>query len=109
MRKLFLVSCCLLVLVAMAACGQAQQSTVSGQGCVFEAVVTEVDEDSILIMPVAGSNEANAALNVGLRVIRSEHLPDLKVGDRVRIDYDGIMTRSIPAQLGQIYSFEVIH
>lgn len=108
MKTFRIVLCCLLVLLTTAACAPKSQSVISGQGHVFEAVVLEVHEDRILIMPDASSKEAGAAMDIGLVVAKSEKIPVVKEGDRVRIDYDGTMTRSIPAQLGQIYRFEVI-
>lgn len=89
-------------------CSDRPGETVSARGIVFEAVVKEVNEESILVMPVAGTDEAGVAMDIGLLVMKSDKIPEVRVGDKVRIDYDGVITRSIPGQLGEVYRFEVI-
>lgn len=109
MKKILCVCICAMLMLSLVACeSKGGQEDLVCYGFVFEAEVREVNEESIVVMPVAGSNEANAAMNVGLVVIKTDRIPEVKVGDRVRIDYDGIITRSIPGQLGEVYSFEII-
>ena len=109
MKRLVCICVCVLVALSLTACGnQNGDATVVGRGFVFEAVVKEVTEETILVMPVAGSDEAGVAMEIGLLVVKTDVIPAVKVGDRVRIDYDGVITRSIPGQLGEVYSFEII-
>lgn len=109
MKSVFCICLCLLLACGLVACDDAAHDAPNAQDHVFEAVVKEVNEDSILVLPVADFKEANAAMDVGIVVMKSDKIPAVKGGDRVRIEYDGTMTRSIPPQLGEVYSFEVIH
>ena len=108
MRKLSLIVYCCLIASLMLACAPKSKPVHTEHNHVFEAVVLEVHEDYVLIMPDADSDEAAAAMGIGIAVVRSEKIPPVKEGDRVRVDYDGTMTRSIPPQLGEIRSFEII-
>lgn len=109
MRKILSVCICVLLMFSCVACSEKTNGMeTTGRGFVFEAVVKEVNEESILVMPVADSNEAGVAMDVGLLVMKSDKIPAVKEGNLVRIDYDGVITRSIPGRLGEVYSFEVI-
>lgn len=109
MKKILCITACLLLIASFAACDKKSNGgEVVGRGHVFEAVVKAVNEESILVMPAVGTDEVSAATDIGLVVVKSDSIPQVKVGDKVRIDYDGTMTRSIPAQLGEVYSLEVI-
>ena len=107
MKRISVFCLCALIILSFSACdGETTQPTV--YGTVFDAVVKEVTEEGILVMPVADSREAGVAMEIGLLVIKTERIPSVKVGDKVRIDYDGVITRSIPGQLGEVYSLLVI-
>ena len=106
MKKILSVFLCVLVFTALVACDK--QVLPDPQGDAFEAVVMEVREEGFLVMPVEGSDECGAAMEVGLLVLHREGLPTVKVGDRVRIDYDGVITRSLPGRLGEVYSVYII-
>lgn len=109
MRKFLCVFLCMLLLFCSTACTRdSGDNEATARGFSFEAVVKEVSEESILVMPVADSNEAGVAMDVGLLVMKSDKIPAVKEGNLVRIDYDGVITRSIPGRLGEVYSFEVI-
>ena len=108
MKKFLCLLICFLLMFSVAACAMDGGDEQVSRGYVFEAEVKEVNEESILVMPTPDSSESKAAMNVGLVVIKTENMPAVKVGDRVRIDYDGVITRSIPGQLGEVYKFEVL-
>ena len=104
MKRVICFFVCLLLVVPILACNKADNKPTNLRSTVFEAVVLEVSSDHILVMPVADAKEFAAAMDIGLVVYKTENFPDLHVGDKVRIDYDGSMTRSIPAHLGEVYS-----
>lgn len=107
MKRLVFVCLCVLLALSLTACGN-KNDTETSYGLVFEAVVKEVTEETILVMPAAGTDEAGVAMDIGLVIVKTDLIPSVKVGDKVRIDYDGVITRSIPGQLGEVYSFEII-
>lgn len=61
-------------------------------------VIKEVNEDSILLQQEGG-------LEV---IVDRDHLKVVEVGQKVKVVYDGIMTKSLPAKLGKIESVNVI-
>lgn len=109
MKKLLAVLLCLLACVGIVACNAKDDQTLPApQGKTFEAVVKEVTDEGFLVMPVEDSEEFDAAMDVGLVVIKRDGMPELKAGDRVRVDYDGSITRSIPGRLGEVYSIHIL-
>lgn len=108
MKKLFCVLFCVMLLLVCCACAKDGSTTQSKKEFEFQAVVKEVMDDSILVMPEDSYDEAGVAMGIGVVIAKSDLIPNVQVGDRVRIRYDGVMTRSIPPLLGQVYSFEVI-
>lgn len=108
MKNLFCILFCVMLLLVCCACAMDGNTTQPKREFEFQAIVKEVMEDSILVMPEDSYDEAGVAMGIGVVVAKSDLIPIVQVGDRVRICYDGVMTRSIPPVLGQVYSFEVI-
>lgn len=72
----------------------------------FDATVLEINGKSIFVQPVEGSNELKSAdkISFSLDKLDSGDLPEIKVGDKIRITYDGTIAESYPAQLFNIYA-----
>ena len=62
MKKILSVLLCVLAFTALVACDK--QVLPDPQGDAFEAVVMEVREEGFLVMPVEGSDECGAAMEV---------------------------------------------
>lgn len=80
-------------------------STDSAETVYFEATVLEVAESYLLVEPVENSDELKSAdqISVGLSGLESSKLnallSELKAGDIVEIEYDGMISESYPAQI----------
>lgn len=80
-------------------------STDSAETVYFEATVLEVAETALLVEPVENSDELKSAdqISVGLSSLESSELDallsELKAGDIVEIEYDGMIAESYPAQI----------
>lgn len=71
----------------------------------FNAEVLEVSAKSILVRPDKDSNEIKSAskVHVSLDVISDIPVPTIKVGDRVRVIYNGEIAESYPAQINNVF------
>lgn len=77
----------------------------SGTNPCFNAEVLEVNEKNILVKPDSDSNEIKSAdkISVSLDVISDVPIPDLEVGDRVQVIYNGEIAESYPAQINKVF------
>ena len=104
----------LLALLALCLLGCDQQTstvpsaTLAAGVYMFEGEVVEVGENTVTVMPDQNYKEFDIAMDIGLVIVKTEKIPDVKAGQRVRIEYDGAVTRSIPGQLVTVYKFEII-
>ncbi|MCM1427615.1 MAG: DUF5301 domain-containing protein [Eubacterium sp.] len=71
----------------------------------FQATVIEINNGTILVKPMDGSLELNAADKFS---ISNEESLTIQVGDLIEINYNGDILESYPAQLGEIYEITVI-
>ncbi len=71
----------------------------------FNAEVLEVNGKNILVKPDEASNERKSAdkIYVSLDVTSNIPVPAIKVGDRVRIIYNGELLESYPAQINKVF------
>lgn len=81
----------------------------------FEAVILEVSEDRCLVEPVEGSRELNRTDQIEIfltqqppAVVGYTIAYEAEVGDTVEITYSGGMSKTYPAQLGEVYDMEII-
>ena len=76
----------------------------------FNAEVLQVNERSILVKPDADSDEIKSAdtISVSLDVVSTVPAPILKVGDRVRIVYNGEIAESYPAQISKVFAIYLL-
>lgn len=74
----------------------------------FNAEVLEVNEKSIIVKPDSDSNEIKSAdkISVSLNVISTIPVPAFKVGDRVRIVYNGEITITNVSTISSIFPAE---
>lgn len=72
----------------------------------FDATVLELTESSILVKPNEGEDLLKSAdkISVSTDVVSKDGVPELKVGDEIRIVHDGYVLQSYPAMLGKVYA-----
>lgn len=95
----------------------------AGSNPYFNAEVLEVNEKSILVKPDPDSNEIKSAdkISVSLDVISTIPVPTFKIGDRVRVIYNGEITitnastfsaifpaESYPAQINKVFAIYLL-
>lgn len=73
------------------------------QSVSFLATIVEISDNAILVEPAEGSAELSSSdcFSIPVKYMPDSHHP--KNGDVIRIQYDGEILESYPAQLGQIY------
>ena len=86
--------------------GEAPDTPDGGYGHIeavqFTAVVIEIDDSSILVEPLEGEHLRGQIVVV----TRNLELPELAVGDEVRITYDGWIAESDPASISGASAIE---
>ena len=77
----------------------------------FTAVVTEVYDKEILVAVDKGQDEYKSSdkMIVSLDVELKDNLISFKIGDKVRIFYDGKILESYPAQIRKVYAILLIN
>lgn len=103
MKKIKLIIIGVLLVCSLTACKKQRDSTPAAE--VFEAVVLEVSDNSILVEPVTGSPERNSSDQFN---IPGEDGMELHVGDKVEIEYNGEILETYPAQLGEVYKIKLL-
>lgn len=108
MKKYFVPVACIFILsIILAGCESAGKDEVS-----FEAVVLENEGTSLLVEPVEGSEELRSADKIVVYLSaavlqdslkREITVDDIDSGDKVQIDYDGMIAESYPAQIHNCY------
>ncbi|MBR4084915.1 MAG: hypothetical protein IKK33_11610 [Lachnospiraceae bacterium] len=74
----------------------------------FEAVILEVLDASVLVCPVQGSNELKSADKISVSLGKLEIPFNLIVGQTIRIEYDGLIAESYPAQIFNTSQIELV-
>lgn len=74
----------------------------------FQASVVEILEGYILVEPLEGEAVRGSADRIILHNEAIRDLPELQVGDLLRIDFNGDILETYPAQLGEVYSVALI-
>lgn len=103
MKKNKLIIIGVLLVCSLSACKKQEDSTQTAE--VFEAVILEVSDNSILVEPVTGSPELNSSEQFN---IPGEDGMELHVGDKVEIEYNGEILETYPAQLGEVYKIKLL-
>ncbi len=115
MKKILKLFTLCIITFSFAACGSTNTdngdssasggSTDSAETVYFEATVLEIAETSLLVEPVENSEELKSAdqFSVALSGLESSELDallsELKAGDIVGIEYNGMIAESYPAQI----------
>lgn len=75
----------------------------------FDATVLEIGT-TILVEPFEDADERKSAdqIYVSTNVSGERPVPELKVGDEVRIYYDGLIMETYPAQIGNVYEISLL-
>ena len=71
----------------------------------FQATVLEVNDANILVEPVPDSAEH---MSSGQIYVPNQESVAVQTGDIVEITYDGSIMETYPAQLGQVYSIQIV-
>lgn len=67
----------------------------------FDAKVAEVQKEYIMVEALDGQTIAGE-VQVWIGLLSDDEIPELKVGDTVRITHDGKMTMSLPPQMSAV-------
>ena len=78
-----------------------------GEQVQFTAIVIEIDESSILVEPLEGERLRDSYGQIVV-VTRELELPELAVGDEVRITFDGWIAESEPAAITGTEAVELL-
>lgn len=72
----------------------------------FNATVLEVAEDTVLVEPFADGQESivNGEIKVSTNVISANPVPELKKGMKIRVVYNGQVTKSYPAGIYGVFA-----
>lgn len=76
----------------------------------FTGIVDEVNKGSILVSVNEDEDEIKSSdlISVLLDVELKDSITDLKVGDEVRVYYDGSIAESYPAQVDKVYAIILV-
>jgi len=72
----------------------------------FDATVSEIEENRILVKP--DDWRMTSLISISVKMTNNNDTPLLKVGDKVRIAYDGVILETYPAMLGEFYGIELL-
>lgn len=103
MKRYWSIGLCICMLLGITACG----SVDAGERSSFQAVVLETAESYVLVEPMEGEAERSSSDKIRVDLGDLEEVPVLSEGHTVRIEYDGQIAESYPAQLGTVYSVQV--
>lgn len=77
----------------------------------FTGIVTDIYEKSILVSVNEDEDEIKSSdrIKVSLNAKLKDSMTSFKVGDKVRIFYDGTILESYPAQINTVYAILLIN
>ena len=101
----------LLTAMIISGCGKKSVGEKREEKVYFEAIILEVNDNSILVEPKEGTNERLSAdqISVSTKDLNSEELYRMESGVTVGISYDGNILESYPAQLNEVYEIKIIN
>lgn len=73
----------------------------------FEATILEVGDTSVLVDVTAGDMALGEA-EVLTEGMKEKEIPTLETGMKIKVEFDGISTRSLPPQVPGIEAIEII-
>lgn len=110
MKKSKLILAIIMMIFLFTACGKTENPIILPEQdelitAIFQAVVLEASDTSILVEPMEDSFEAASSDQFS---IPNKEGIELQVGDVIEIEYDGSIMESYPAQLGEVYQITLI-
>lgn len=111
MRKQMLLILTLNLILAFTACGTSGSGESEAGGnekATFQATLLEIRDGYYLVEPVDGSTELNSADRITVPMINMNPSPEPEVGDILKIEYDGSIAESYPAQITNVYNISVV-
>lgn len=109
MKKHISIMLCLITVFALVSCGKKESAKApAAETAVMNAVITEIQNQTMLVTPVEGSPELKSS---DFFMIPMENLPaspEPQVGDTLSITYDGYILETYPASLSGITEITVI-
>lgn len=77
-------------------------------GIILDARVLEITGDAFLVEPMPGSWELDSADKIWVPMQNMEASPEPQVGDILRINYDGQLLETYPAQIQDVFGITVV-
>lgn len=74
----------------------------------FTAVIESIDQEIILVMVDQSDNFNDSLMYVSTKTEAIDSYTDFKVGDVVRVYFDGVIMESYPAQVYGVYAIELL-
>ncbi len=93
----------LIIAAALISCGKKKTEEFT-----FRAAITEIQNGSMLVTPVEGSDELRSSDSFRVNIENMPSSPEPEVGDIVEITYDGGVQETYPAGLDHIFSIVVV-
>ncbi len=78
------------------------------EASVFRAKVLEVDEGCVLVEPLEGEQERLCSDKIYVSFGKLAQTPEIRVGDILQIQYDGMIQETYPAQITGTYAIQII-
>jgi hypothetical protein len=103
MKKIISLLLAIVCVIGLAACGNADANKEMEHK--FTAKILEVNDSSILVEPVKGSNELLSSDKIYVSTKDFSDL-SLQVGDYVLVTYDGMIAESYPAQILNVFDIK---
>ena len=103
-----LVVCAALAVFLMTDPSGNQPSGTAEDPYTMVAVITEIQNGTLLVRPVDGSWELSSSDSFSIPIHHMPASPEPRVGDMLQIKYNGYILETYPASLGEIYSIEVV-
>ena len=75
---------------------------------VFRAKVLEVSKNRVLVEPLEGQRERQCSDRIYVAFGNLTQNPEIRVGDILQIQYDGMIQETYPAQINGIFAIEVV-
>ena len=104
MKKIISLLLAIVCVIGLAACGNTDAN--KDMEHKFTAKILEVNDSSILVEPVKGSNELLSSDKIYISTKDFSDL-SLRIGDYILVTYDGMIAESFPAQILNVYSIKM--
>jgi len=105
MKKFSYVLIYVLITLFLCACSS---NNVPSDAVSFQATVTEITDNSMLVRPVDGSDELNSSVSFSIALSNLSDTSSLQIGDTLEISYNGDILETYPATLAKIYRITIL-